>query len=191
MCRRSAPIWVDRLASNRNSINNFLTSRDGVAATEFALILPVLVLILVSIITVGWIFYLRNNMETAARAGARSMAALETTIPPQNTEIPCSLPPGAGTPEKVACDSFVQMASADIRVHAVDCCSQIPDPVSLCPPENPIDGHGSLDDRAVVIRVEVDGSDAAILDIFGFFEGVVMSSTAEMRREEECLPPPP
>ena len=162
------------MASNRNSINNFLTSRDGVAATEFALILPVLVLILVSIITVGWIFYLQNNMETAARAGARSMAALETT--PFNNSVPCSDPQVVvGTPEEIACDSFVQVAQGLITVEAVDCC--IMPAGALCPP---------VDDRSVVVKISVLGPDAAILDIFGFFEGVVMSSTTEMRRDEEC-----
>ncbi len=175
------------MASNRNSINNFLTSRDGVAATEFALILGVLVLILASIITVGWIFYVRNNMESAARAGARSMAALETSG--SGTSVLCSLPPAVGSTEEITCDSLVQIAPPDITVEAVDCCSQRPN--DLCPPE-PLDEFGDpdpLDDRAVVVRISVDAPDAAILDIFGFFEEVVMSSTAEMRKEEECPPP--
>ncbi len=166
------------MASNRNSINNFLTSRDGVAATEFALILGVLVLILASIITVGWIFYVRNNMETAARAGARSMAALETSG--SGTSVPCSPPPAVGSTEEITCDSLVQIAPPNITVEAVDCCSQRPN--SLCPPDPP----DPLNDRAVVVRISVDAPDAAILDIFGFFEEVVMSSTAEMRKEEEC-----
>ena len=178
------------MASNRNSINNFLTSRDGVAATEFALILGVLVLILAIIITVGWIFYVRNNMESAARAGARSMAALETSG--SGTPVPCSNPtPAVGSTEEITCDSLVQIAPPDITVEAVDCCSQRPN--DLCPPE-PLDEFGDpdpLDDRAVVVRISVDAPDAAILDIFEFFEGVVMSSTAEMRREDECPPPPP
>ncbi len=162
------------MASNRNSINNFLTSRDGAAATEFVLILTVLVLILVSIITVGWIFYLRNNMETAARAGARHAVALETGTVPANAPVLCSAAT-AGTPEEIACDSFVQMAQGFITVEAADCCAT-PTP-ALCPP---------LDDRAVVVRVEVAGSEAAILDVFGFFTDVNMNATVEMRREEEC-----
>ena len=64
-------------------------------------------------------------------------------------------------------------------MHAVDCWGHglEQDNVDLC--SQPID-------CSVVVRVEVDGSDAAILDIFGFFDDVTMGATVEMRREKEC-----
>ena len=82
---------------------------------------------------------------------------------------------------KPACTWFAPIAPAAVRVHAVDCWGHGLDP---CPfPYCPL---CSLPiDCSVVVRVEVDGSDAAILDIFGFF-GVTMSATVEMRREKEC-----
>ena len=55
----------------------FVPSADGVIGVEFAMILTVLMLFIFGIITFGWMFYLENTMETAAREAARRMAVAE------------------------------------------------------------------------------------------------------------------
>ena len=168
--------------SRRSWLSRFLTSCGGAAAVEFALIVSVFLMILFGIMTAGWVFYLQNNLETAARAGARHMAvwdafgAADDTLTCANTWANDPPPGVQRTAENVACTWFAPVAPAAIFVHDVDCwadgtgnalCSQ--DPIEC----------------SVVVRVSVDGSEAAILDIFGFF-GVTLNATVEMRREEEC-----
>ncbi len=177
--------------SCRNWLGRFLASCGGAAAVEFALIVSVFVMILFGIITVGWVFFLQNNLETAARAAARHMAVWDAVGIDPPRPVTCdelqatALSPKAGCPpgvcvdqptaENVACTWFAQMARTAITVEAADCCLA---PASdLCLP---------LDDTSVVVEVRVDGSDAAILDIFGFFGGVTMRGNVNMRREEEC-----
>ena len=174
--------------SRRSWLSRFLTSCGGAVAVEFALIVSVFVMILFGIMTAGWVFYLQNNLETAARAGARHMAVWDA-LGAANKDLTCAddwakdskaacsgcvLQP---TAENVACTWFAPIAPAAIKVHAVDCWAD-GDGNDLCSQPPNIE-------CSVVVRVEVDGSQAAILDIFGFF-GVTMGATVEMRREEEC-----
>lgn len=49
-------------------------NEDGVAAVEFALIAPVIVLLLFGIVQFGFIFTIQSSMSAAARDGARAMA---------------------------------------------------------------------------------------------------------------------
>lgn len=51
----------------------------GVAAVEFALVLPILLLILFGIIQFGFIFVVQNSMQNAVREGARAMAVSTET----------------------------------------------------------------------------------------------------------------
>lgn len=53
--------------------------RDGSAAVEFALILPVLLLFLFGIVQFGFLFSVYNTMVHAAREGARGMAVEQLT----------------------------------------------------------------------------------------------------------------
>lgn len=50
-----------------------LSSERGAAAVEFALVLPVLLLILLGIIEYGRAFYMQNSLTNAARVAARAM----------------------------------------------------------------------------------------------------------------------
>ncbi len=180
--------------SRRTWLSRFLTSCSGASAVEFALIVSVFMMILFGIMTAGWIFFLQNNLETAARAAARHMAVwdavgggIETDCVGKATDeapkIDC--PPGEtsanqATAENVACTWFPQMERSAVRVTAADCCFS---PTSLlCAP--------LLDNTFVVAEVSVNLSDAALLDFFGFFDGVTMRGYVKMRREEgECSPP--
>jgi hypothetical protein len=42
--------------------------------------------------------------------------------------------------------------------------------------------------RAVSVEVSANGQDVALADIFGFFNGTIVSATVNMRREAECPP---
>lgn len=65
---------IRRLRERRGALG-----RDGLAAVEFALILPVLLLFLFGIIQFGFLFSVYNTMVHAAREGARGMAVEQLT----------------------------------------------------------------------------------------------------------------
>ncbi len=65
---------IRRLRTRRAALG-----RDGIAAVEFALILPVLLLFLFGIIQFGFLFSVYNTMVHAAREGARGMAVEQLT----------------------------------------------------------------------------------------------------------------
>lgn len=53
----------------------------GAAVVEFAVVLPLLLTILFGIIEYGWVFMVRQTLQTAAREGCR-LAVLQTTTTP-------------------------------------------------------------------------------------------------------------
>lgn len=53
----------------------------GAAVVEFAVVLPLLLTILFGIIEYGWVFMVRQTLQTAAREGCR-IAVLQTTTSP-------------------------------------------------------------------------------------------------------------
>lgn len=55
--------------------------RLAAAVVEFAVVLPLLLTILFGIIEYGWIFMIRQTLQTAAREGCR-VAVLPTTVSP-------------------------------------------------------------------------------------------------------------
>ena len=59
--------------------SRFHRDRRGVSAVEFALITPILVLIIAGIIDGGALFYLQNNMATVARDTVRRLSVGELT----------------------------------------------------------------------------------------------------------------
>ncbi len=128
---------------------------------EFALIVMLLLTILFGIITFGWMFFLENNMESAARAAARRMAVAEA--PFAGTDVACA-DAQPGTAEYIAC-AMLPNSGGTITVNAVE----------LCPA-----------DRAVRVQVSANGADVALADIFGYFTGMTLSATVEMRKEAEC-----
>ena len=71
------------IRSVRRSTARLLPWRDeaGVAALEFAFVVPLLVIVLAGIVQFGAVFFLQNNMATVARETARSLAVgtIETT----------------------------------------------------------------------------------------------------------------
>ena len=149
--------------------SDFVKGRRGSTAAEFALSLMLLVLILFGITTFGWMFYLENSLETAAREGARAMAVKDASF--EVAAVTCDSAQ-AGFAEDVACAMLPHWGSV-ITVDALDLCDAVPQ------------------QRAVRVEVSANGQDVALADIFGFFNGKTINSTVEMRRESECPPPAP
>lgn len=56
------------------------------AVVEFAVVLPLLVTILFGIIEYGWVFMVRQTLQTAAREGAR-LAILQTSVTPYDNVV--------------------------------------------------------------------------------------------------------
>lgn len=59
-----------------------LSRREGVAAIEFALLVPVLVLIIMGIVEYGWLLYRRSEATRAVREGVRYAVVMpQTNVP--------------------------------------------------------------------------------------------------------------
>ena len=63
------------------------SSRTGASALEFALLLPILTIILGSIIEFGWIFLQSNALLMATRAAARAGASVGETASPSPGDV--------------------------------------------------------------------------------------------------------
>ena len=94
----------------------------GAAAVEFALVVPLLLLLLWGIVDIGRAFYTLNNLASAVREGARSAAVMATdpTVAANKTLIKATVttaftPIGpALKPESV----FVTLANRQVTVQA-------------------------------------------------------------------------
>ena len=65
----------------------------GAAAVEFALVLPVLLLLLVGTIDFGWALVINGNIASAARAGAREMALSKDATAARGAAVAASASP--------------------------------------------------------------------------------------------------
>jgi len=68
--------FFSRLAASRRP-----GRRRAAAVVEFAVVLPLLLTILFGIIEYGWVFMVRQTLQTAAREGCR-LAVLQTSVDP-------------------------------------------------------------------------------------------------------------
>jgi len=143
----------------------FAVSRSGAAASEFALILPIFILCLFSIISFSTTLFIENNMVNAAREAVREMAVTEA--PFSTGAVQCNSDEAAivGSAEYVAC-AYLTFWGTDFTVNASD----------ECP----------ADDQATV-RITLDASQAALMDIFGFFDDKTLAAEVSMRKEDPCV----
>ncbi len=72
--------WIQRVPVGRGRREN---RARGAAIVEFAVVLPLLLTILFGIIEYGWVFMVRQALQTAAREGTR-VAILQTSEAPYN-----------------------------------------------------------------------------------------------------------
>lgn len=74
-----------------NTIKRSFSCESGSPAIEFALLLPVLLMLLTGILDLGFMFYVQYTMNDAARAAARAYA-IDSSV--DVTKIPSPLPSG-------------------------------------------------------------------------------------------------
>ena len=147
----------------------FFHSVCGAAAAEFALVFPVFMLVIFGITAFASTLFLENNMVNAARESVRQMAVLEAPFTPGAVQCdsPAAappVPPAQASAEYVACTSLTFWGT-DFTVDASTEC-----------PGN---------DMATV-EITLDASQAAIMDVFGFFNGKTLTAEVSMRKEDAC-----
>ena len=74
-------VWPQGLIRRLRS-SRFYRDRGGVSAVEFALVTPILVLMIAGILDGGALFYLQNNMATVARDTVRRLSVGELSNTP-------------------------------------------------------------------------------------------------------------
>ena len=153
------------------AMRRFARCDRGVSAVEFALILPLLMLFLFSIIAFASTLYVQVNMENAAREAVRYMAVGEA--PAAGAEVSCSSVQATttGTAENYACIYLVDWPVGFTVTARID---------GVCV-------VGGVDDRDAVVTVEVDADEVALADVFGFFDGRKLTAEVVMRPEAACV----
>ncbi len=156
------------------AVRRFARCNEGISSVEFAIILPVLVLFLFSIITFASVLYIHVNMENAAREAVRRLAVADnvactaaggTTAPCTGATVVCGGPITGGTVEDYAC-TYLADWPINFQVEAEP---------AACP------------DLTVTVTVRLpDASTAALGDVFGFFDGRTLTAEVYMREEEAC-----
>ncbi len=154
----------------------FARCNEGISSVEFAIILPVLMLFLFSIITFASVLYIQVNMENAAREAVRRLAVADnvactaaggTTAPCTGATVVCGDPITGGTVEDYACTYLADWLANNFEVEAEP---------AACP------------DLTVTVTVRLpDASTAALGDVFGFFDGRTLSAEVVMREEGACV----
>ncbi len=172
-------IWPDNGKSGRKRIDRLrrsLRCREGISSVEFVIILPLLMMFLFSIISFGSVLYIQANMENAAREAVRRLAVSDATqctgTPPATAActgatVDCDAPITAGTAENYAC-TYLANWQVDFEV-AVEA-----------------DPSGTDCSELVVTVTLPNASEAALADVFGFFDGRTLSADVTMREEEVC-----
>ncbi len=148
------------------AVRRFAGCSKGICSVEFVIVLPVLMLFLFSIITFGSLLYVHANMENAARESVRRMAVAEAPaagVPVSCTSVQATTP---GTAENYACTYLVDWPVGfliEAKADDVDC-------------------------SELTVTVELaNASEAALADVFGFFDGKTLSAEVVMRKEGECV----
>ena len=147
----------------RVSIPEFLDER-GVAGMEFALVLPILSVLLLESIQFGYAFFVQNNMANAAREAVRASVVGSATIGGAT-----SCPAASGTTEGIACGFLAELGGMTFTLAA--CGPDNPD-ATLCP---------GVDD--VTVRVTIPRTQLALADILGLFDSGTIDAQVTMRNE--------
>jgi Flp pilus assembly protein TadG len=143
--------------------------------TEFALILPVLALILLGVVDFGRVFYYWTSMANAAREGAR----YAITHPTATTSTCKADPSNVKYRVKQEAGTTMQLADANIAVFWVDTATGTATDAANC---NPLPGDQRIYQNPNAIRVDVNYDFRAITPVISNFWGggalrIVSSST--------------
>ena len=136
----------------------------GAIAVEFAFALPILLILVSGVISVGSVVYVQASMETAARGAARSVAAGEASY--QGSDVTCSssVAQTAGNAEEIACGQLPSLGF-EYTVNVRDLCPTTPN---------------------VVAVVTANAEDAAMADVYGLFDSTTLQSSLSMRMVADC-----
>ncbi len=145
-------------------VRRFVLSQCGASAAEFALVFPVFMLCLFGITAFASTLFVENNMVNAARESVRQMAVLEAPFTAGAVQCDSTAAQVVGAAEYVAC-AYLTFWGTDFTVNAS----------TDCPAE----------DKATV-QITLDASQAAVMDVFGFFNGKTLSAEVSMRKEDDC-----
>ena len=155
----------------------FMLSHSGAVAVEFAIVLAPLMLILFTIISFASTLFLQNNMVNAAREAVRQMAVLDAQSlygeiqcgqvnqNHQNAADAAEEAAIEGSPEYIACNYLIFWGT-DFDVDAWDTCPG---------------------GEKAKVKITLDASQAALMDIFGFFDGKTLTAEVSMRKEDACV----
>lgn len=72
-------------------LSGFKSRQEGAAVVEFALVSPVLIMLLLGMFEFSWLFFQRHNILTAAERGARGVATQTLTSAEAQAEATASL----------------------------------------------------------------------------------------------------
>ncbi len=138
-----------------------LRCTSGISSVEFAIILPVLMMFLFSIIAFRTTLYANVNMENAAREAVRRMAVAEVN--------------GLGVPVTCTSAQALDVTTAEFRACAY--LANFADflvtaATGVCP--------------EVIVTVTVPAEQVALGDVFGFFNGRTLTAEVVMRQEAAC-----
>ena len=152
------------LVPGRVRVRRFISSHSGAVAVEFAIVLAPLMLILFTIISFASTLFLQNNMVNAAREAVRAMAVIDAEFTPGAVQCDEAAAGIVGSAEYIACN-YLFFWGTDFTVNARDC-------------------FGGEDEAEV--EITLDASQAALMDIFGFFDGKTLTAEVSMRKEDAC-----
>ncbi len=141
-------------------VNSLLKDKSGANAVEFAIVTPVLLLIVLGIIQFGMILFTYNNMVQAAREAARTLAVQETT---------------ATEAQQIALN---QIGFSGLPFTITAC-----EPVVVTPPHGPACAPPLNPASDVSVMITVPLSEATIVDILGLFSTGDLQATVTMRKE--------
>ena len=146
------------------SKSRFLRCETGAIAVEFAFALPILLMLVSGVISVGSVVYVQANMETAARGAARSAAVGETDYQSADTVCSSGTAQTAGNTEEIACSQLPGLGF-EYTVNVSDLCPTTP---------------------YVVAVVTADAEEAAMADIYGIFDDSPLQASLTMRVQAGC-----
>ncbi len=157
-------------------VRRFLRCREGISSVEFVIILPLLMMFLFSIISFGSVLYIQSNMENAAREAVRRLAVSDATR--------CTAVDGATaacTGATVDCDAAITAGTAEDYACTYLANWQVDFEVAV-----QVDPSGTDCSELVVTVTLPNASEAALADVFGFFDGRTLTADVTMREEEVC-----
>ena len=154
----------------RETVRRFARARKGATSTEFAIVMIPMIILLFGIIQFGGILFLKNDMQNAARDAARRMASGYMCF--DGGAVQC----GSQTSNHVEDYACSYLSDWQPTFHVT------------------VSETDTADGTDMQVAIETDMGAAAIVDLFGIFQGRTLSAHTILRREYESespLPPCP